>query len=185
MQTSEPEPGGGGAAPSAAQAATPRSDFFAALMWIAFGLAATIGSWRMDRLENQDVNPYTVPGLLPGLLGLAIVFFGTLLLARAWRQGALGRESPRAAAMSAVERKRFLIVLGLCLTFGVGLVGHGLPFWLAAAIFVSTTIAVLQYPQHRAAGQVARGLAIAIAIGLAAGLLITLVFQEFFLVRLP
>jgi len=64
-------------------------------------------------------------------------------------------------------------------------VGHGLPFWLAAAAFVSTTIAVLQYPQRRAANQVARGLTIAIVIGLGAGLLITLVFQEFFLVRLP
>jgi len=43
----------------------------------------------------------------------------------------------------------------------------------------------LQYPQRRAANQVARGLTIAIVIGLGAGLLITLVFQEFFLVRLP
>jgi len=184
MQTTEPEPGVE-AAPSAAQAVTPRSDFLAALMWIAFGIAVTIGSWRMDRLEDQDVNPYTVPGLLPGLLGLAIVFFGTLLLARACGQGALRKESPRSVAMSAAERKRFLIVLGLCLTFGIGLVGHGLPFWLAAAIFVSTTIAVLQYPQRRSDNQVARGLAIAIVIGLSAGLLITLVFQEFFLVRLP
>src|SRR6266849_2345813 len=149
MQTSEPEPGAGGAAQSAARLVTPRSDFLGGLAWIAFGTAVAVGSWRMDRLENQDVNPYTVPGLLPGLLGLAIGFFGTLLLARAWRQGALGGKSPRSAAMSAAERKRFLIVLGLCLTFGIGLVGHGLPF------------------------------------GLGAGLLITLVFQEFFLVRLP
>ncbi len=185
MQTSEPEPGAGGAAQSAAHLVTPRSDFLGGLAWIAFGTAVAIGSWRMDRLENQDVNPYTVPGLLPGLLGLAIGFFGTLLLARAWRQGALGEKNPRSAAMSAAERKRFLIVLGLCLTFGIGLVGHGLPFWLAAAAFVSTAIAVLQYPQRRAANQVARGLTIAIVIGLGAGLLITLVFQEFFLVRLP
>jgi len=185
MHTSEPEPDAAAAAPSAAGRITPRSDFLGALLWIAFGVAVAIGSWRMDRLEDQDVNPYTVPGLLPGLLGLAIVFFGTLLLARAWRQGALGSEGAWSAAMSAAERKRFLIVLGLCLTFGIGLVGHGLPFWLAAAVFVATTIAVLQYPQRRVANQVARGLIIAIVIGLGAGLLITLVFQEFFLVRLP
>ena len=185
MRTSEPEPGGDGAAASAARGITPRSDFLGGLLWIAFGIAVAVGSWRMDRLEDQDVNPYTVPGLLPGLLGLAMVFFGTLLLARGWRQGALGREGTWSAAMSAAERRRFLIVLGLCLTFGIGLVGHGLPFWLAAAVFVSTTIAALQYSQRRAANQVARGLIIAIVIGLGAGLLITLVFQEFFLVRLP
>ena len=164
---------------------TARSELIQAAGWTALGAAALIGSLRMDRLESQHINPYTVPGLLPGLLGLAIGFFGTLLLARAWRQGALGEKNPRSAAMSAAERKRFLIVLGLCLTFGIGLVGHGLPFWLAAAAFVSTAIAVLQYPQRRAANQVARGLTIAIVIGLGAGLLITLVFQEFFLVRLP
>jgi hypothetical protein len=168
-----------------AKPASPRSDFVAALIWIAFGVAVSIGSWRMDRLENQDVNPYTVPGLLPGLLGIALIFFGVLLLLRAWRQGALDPNIPRATPMSAAERKRLLIVLGLCLTFGIGLVGRGLPFWLAAAIFVSATISILQYPQRRAAHQVARGIATAIAIGLRAGLAITLVFQELFLVRLP
>jgi len=76
-------------------------------------------------------------------------------------------------------------VLGLCLAFGIGLVGHGLPFWLAAAIFVSATISILQYPQRRAEGQVVRGIVTALVIGLGAGLAITLVFQEFFLVRLP
>src|SRR2546430_619452 len=119
MQTSEPEPGAGGAAQSAARLVTPRWDFLGGLAWIAFGTAVAIGSWRMDRLENQDVNPYTVPGLLPGLLGLAIGFFGTLLLARAWRKGALGEKNPRSAAMSAAERKRFLIVMGICIAFGL------------------------------------------------------------------
>ncbi len=185
MQSSPEQPAAGSASHHIAQPAAPHSDFIASLIWIAFGVAVAIGSWRMDRLENQDVNPYTVPGLLPGLLGIALIFFGLLLLLRAWRQGALDPGVPRAVPMSMAERKRLLIVLGLCLTFGVGLVGRGLPFWLAAAIFVSTTISILQYPQRRAANQVARGIATAIAIGLGAGLAITLVFQEFFLVRLP
>ena len=185
MQPLFDQPDGESASHHVAKPASPRSDFVAALVWIAFGVAVAIGSWRMDRLENQDVNPYTVPGLLPGLLGVALVFFGVLLLLRAWRQGALDPSVPRAVPMSGAERKRLLIVLGLCLTFGVGLVGRGLPFWLAAAIFVSATISILQYPQRRAANQVARGIVMAIAIGLGAGLAITLVFQEFFLVRLP
>ena len=185
MRSLPEQPDVDGAAHHIAQPATPRSDFIAALLWIAFGVAVAIGSWRMDRLENQDVNPYTVPGLLPGLLGIALIVFGVLLLLRAWRQGAFDSSVPRAVPMSMTERKRLLIVLGLCLSFGVGLVGRGLPFWLAAAIFVSTTISILQYPQRRAANQVARGIATAITIGLGAGLTITLVFQEFFLVRLP
>lgn len=185
MQSSKENPGLNEAARSAGSLITPRSDFIGALCWIAFGITVAISSWQMDRLENQDVAPYAVPGLLPFFLGVAIVFFGTLMLARAWRQGALARHEIQAAGMSMAERKRFLIVLSLCLTFSIVLVGHGLPFWLAGAIFVSTTISVLQYSQRRAAHQVLRGIALSIVIGLCAGFGVTLVFQEFFLVLLP
>lgn len=185
MQSSKENPGLDGAPHSAGSLTTPRSDFIAATAWIAFGIAVAIGSWKMDRLQNQDVPPYAVPGLLPFFLGLAIVFFGTLMLARAWRQGALAKGAIQTAGMSPAERKRLLIVLGLCLTFGIAMVGHGLPFWLASTIFVSATISVLQYPQRRAANQVMRGIAQSIVIGLCTGFGVTLLFQELFLVRLP
>src|SRR6267154_1539769 len=83
------------------------------------------------------------------------------------------------------QRKRLLLVLGLCLTFGVVLVGHGLPFWLAAAIFVSTAILSLQYQARQSTGQqlTVRQFATTAAIGLGAGIAITIVFQEIFLVR--
>ena len=78
-------------------------------------------------------------------------------------------------------------MLGLCLSFGVLLVGHGLPFWLAAAIFVTVAILSLQYQQRKSTGQelTVRKFASAAAIGLGAGIAITIVFQEIFLVRLP
>jgi len=78
-------------------------------------------------------------------------------------------------------------VLGLCLVFGVVLVGHGLPFWLAAAIFVTAAILSLQYQQRKATGApfTLRQFATTAAIGLGAGIAITIVFQEIFLVRLP
>jgi hypothetical protein len=181
-----PEAAGPDTAPPAADnAATPRSDFLAALCWMVFGAAVSIGAWKMDRLENQDVPPYAVPGLLPFFLGLAIVFFAALMLARAGRQGALAGNAARAGGMSPPERRRFAIVLSLCLTFAVGLVGHGLPFWLAAAIFVAVTTCVLQYPQRRAERQLLRGIFLAVVTGLCAGVGVTVVFQDIFLVHLP
>ena len=160
-----------------------RSDFLSAIGWMGLGIAILIGSVRMDRLENQDINPYTIPGLLPGLLGIAMTILGALLAARSWRSGLLAPtvRTPRA------DRKRLVLVLGLCLAFGVVLVGHGLPFWLAAAIFVSVAILSLQSPQRQSAGQKLslRMIVSAMAIGLGAGFAITLVFQELFLVRLP
>jgi hypothetical protein len=166
--------------------ATARSELIQACGWIALGIATLVGSLRMDRLERQNINPYTVPGLLPGLLGAAMVLLGTLLALRSWRRGAL--EARHAAfAFDPAAARRVVLVLALCLTFGVVLVGHGVPFWLAAASFVSIAIVVLQRPQRRAAGErMALGtVASAIVIGLCAGGAITLVFQQLFLVRLP
>src|SRR3981189_1513884 len=162
-----------------------RSDFLSALGWMALGIAILIGSVMMDRLEKQDINPYTIPGLLPGLLGIAMTILGMLLAARSWRPHLVA--SANNAPLHRVERKRLLLVLGLCLTFGVVLVGHGLPFWLAAAIFVTAAIVGLQYQQRNSTGQTsnARLFIKAAAIGLGAGIVITIVFQEIFLVRLP
>ena len=67
----------------------PRADLRDALGWIVFGVAVLIGSLTMDRLEQQHINPYTVPGLLPGLLGIAMILLGGLLALRSWRRGAL------------------------------------------------------------------------------------------------
>jgi Tripartite tricarboxylate transporter TctB family len=163
-----------------------RNDFLSGLGWMGLGLAILIGSVMMDRLEKQDINPYTIPGLLPGLLGIAMTILGALLAARSWRSDLFASTVARAPANPA-ERTRILLVLGLCIAFGVVLVGHGLPFWLAAAIFVTVAILSLQYQQRKAAGAklTPRMIVTAAAIGLGAGIIITIVFQEIFLVRLP
>jgi hypothetical protein len=160
---------------------SPRADLVWALAWIAFGAAALYGSWTMDRLEKMNINPYTVPGLVPGLLGAGILLLGLMLLVRSLRapaRGAFDARPPEA-------RGRLALTLALCLVYGAGLVGRGLPFCAATFLFVFAAIALLQWPERRAGGQTARGLAFAAvcAAGTAAG--VTLVFQELFLVRLP
>jgi len=163
-----------------------RSELMQSGGWIALGGAVLIASLRMDRLESQHINPYTVPGLLPGLLGIAMMLLGTLLALRSWRRGAL-RDTAAAASFNAAMARRVALIVGLCVTFGGVLVGHGLPFWLAAALFVSVTIVLLQRPQRIAAGEQLglRTVVVAAIIGLGAGGIITLVFQQVFLVRLP
>jgi len=169
-----------------ARKTSPRSDLWQSLGWIALGIATTIGSLRMERLEKQDINPYTVPGLLPGFLGGAMVFFGLLMLYRSWRRLAKAPHVRHARTEAdRAEMRRMWTVLALCIGFAGGLVGHGLPFWLAATVFVAVTISLLQFAERTALNQRRRGLAFALAVGVGAGIIITLVFQEFFLVRLP
>ena len=135
--------------------------------WATLGLAILVGSLRMDRLESQNINPYTVPGLLPGLLGVVMTLLAGLLALRSWRRGALAADAER-SGIDAASVRRILLVLVLCVGFDVALVG-------------------LQHPQRRVAGRVLslRDVAVAIVIGLGAGGAITLVFQQLFLVRLP
>jgi hypothetical protein len=170
-----------GAAPASA-----RTDLIASIVWMVFGAAVLIGALRMDRLEQQDINPYTAPGLLPGLLGIVTMLLGFLLALRSWRRRAVHThdvETPTSAA----EKKRIGLVIALCVAFAVGLVGHGLPYWAAAAIFVTIAILSLQQVQRKAAGESLTAWAVgkAVLIGLGAGIVITLVFQELFLVHLP
>ncbi len=74
-------------------------DDLIALVLLAFGGFVIWEAWRMPRFEQLAVNPYTVPGLVPGLLGAAIVLFALVMLTRTLgrrRIEALAEESDRA-----------------------------------------------------------------------------------------
>jgi hypothetical protein len=165
----------------------PRADWADGLGWMGLGIAILIGSITMDRLERQGVNPYTVPGLLPGLLGIAMILLGGILALRSWRRGALCHPAGPAAIDEREQRRRIWIVTGLCLGYGVVLIGHGVPFWLASTIYVTGSILILQ---HMSRDPVERRLTPrvwikALVIGLSASVITHLVFQELFLVRMP
>ena len=169
------------------QPASPRVDFFSALGWITLGAAVLIGSLMMDRLEKQHINPYTIPGLLPALLGIAMILLGGVLALRSWRQGALREARAPLSLDQRDERRRIWIVMVLCVGYGVVLIGHGLPFWLASTIYVTASILIVQRlsrdPEQRRMS--ARAIAKAAVIGVIASLVTQWVFQDLFLVRLP
>lgn len=165
----------------------PRSDLKDAVGWIALGIAVLVGSLSMDRLTQQHINPYTVPGLLPGLLGIAMILLGVVLAVRSWERGALTQPRLPATADQRDERRRVAVVAALCIGYGVVLIGHGIPFWLASSIYVTASILILQRmsrdPQERQL--TARPIAKALLIGVASSVITQLVFQELFLVRMP
>ncbi|WP_338665320.1 tripartite tricarboxylate transporter TctB family protein [Pararoseomonas sp. SCSIO 73927] len=186
-----------------------RADLLFGLFWTVLGAATVFESWRMDRLEAQGINPWTVPGLVPGLLGAALTLCGAILTARAARgvmhsgnvmevavPDAPLPEAPLPVApmpdgvppdepAQAAEPWRIALALLLCGGFAGGLVGSGLPFPLAAFAFVFLSIVAFEWPDRRAGGTLARGAVGAALIAAGASATVTLVFQELFLVRLP
>jgi hypothetical protein len=165
----------------------PRADLHDAIGWIALGIAVLVGSLLMDRLEKQNINPYTVPGLLPGLLGIMMILLGAVMGLRSWRRGALTLPVAASGADEREQRVRIWTVIGLCLLYGVVLIGHGIPFWLASTIYVTASILIIQRmsqdPQERQLN--ARAAAKAVVIGAATSIITQVVFQELFLVRMP
>lgn len=165
----------------------PRSDLKDAIGWTVLGIAVLVGSLSMDRLERQHINPYTVPGLLPGLLGIAMILLGAVLAVRSWRRGAFTQALPPATAHEREQRVRIAVVLALCFGYGVVLIGHGIPFWVASTIYVTASILIVQrLSRDPAERQLTPRVGVkAFVIGAATSVITQLVFQELFLVRMP
>ncbi len=174
-----------GAAHGGGGGTSPRSDLLDAALWLLLGAAVLAGAWGMDRLENQDVPSFGAPGLLPGLLGLLLLAFGGVLLTRSLQRGGRRAGGVRHAFLGAAPG-RALWVIGLCVLFGGGLVGRGIPFWASSAAYVAVaTLSLRLGPDGRRARIGPAAVLAALGTGLGAGLAITLVFQQIFLVRLP
>ena len=161
----------------------PRADLVSALLWMAFGGAVAVGSWRMDRLENLHINKYEAPGLVPGLLGTAVLLLGIALALRAIKRGALRPAGPHPPSEGLA---RMGLVFAAMLLYSLVLVGHGLPFWLATGAFVAAFIFFFDRERQTAIGRgTARQALLALTCGVVASAVVTLTFQEVFYVRLP
>ena len=155
-------------------------DFYFGLGWAAFGAAVLAASWRMDRLEGLNVNPWSVPGLLPGVLGALMLLFGAALALRALAAG-------RAAVPATGAPARTWLALLLCFVYAAGLLGRGLPFWLTSAAFLFVALCAFRWLDRDAQARrsLPRLALSSAAIALAASGVISLLFQQVFLLRLP
>jgi hypothetical protein len=159
-----------------------------ALVLVAFGALVLRESLRMPRFEHLVVNPYTVPGLVPGFLGASIALFGLIMVLRAVvatrRARAEAQPDPPRAADGGESMRRLAIALALTLGYAGGLVGR-LPFWAATLIFVFAFITIFDWRRAVAANRTVRLLLTAFAQALVVAVSVTLVFERLFLVRLP
>lgn len=160
-----------------------RTDLIAALVWIVIGGAITSGAWTMDRLERLHINRYEAPGLVPGLLGAAILLLGLLLAVRSVGRGALRRTG---ASPPSASRRHMALVLGATLLYAGVLVGHGMPFWLASFVFVSGFILYFDAERQAGLGRSRTSQAWRAALyGMCTSGVVSLAFEQIFLVRLP
>src|SRR5512138_1539874 len=129
----------------------------------------------MERLESLHINPWSAPGLLPGVLGVLMMVFGAALALR----------SAGDASEGSLSRRRTGLALVLCVAFAGGVLGHGLPFWLGSAAFMFIAIVAFRWLDEQPRRPRQRLVLSSAAIAVVAALVISFVFEKVFLVRLP
>ena len=167
----------------------PRTDLRTAFVWIALGAVIVFASWRMDRLEQQGAELYTAPGLWPGIIGLLIALLGGVLAWRSVRRASVvGWQAAEADDAILVPTSRFALATAMFFIYALLLVGRGLPFWLGTSVFVTAFVFTFRRADRMsgAAAGTDRGDAIlAIICGVATAVVVPLVFEQLFYVRLP
>lgn len=163
-----------------------RADLITGVVLLVFGLAVVAESYGMPRLEERNINPWTAPGIVPGMLGIIITLLGAVLALRSvggWR-AARSVQSAEEKAESRASLARLALCAALCIIYAVFFVGR-IPFWLACWLFVFAFIAAFEWAPGDAASARIRKLAIAAAVATATALVVPYVFETLFLVRLP
>lgn len=162
-----------------------RTDLATSAILIALGLGVLAESLRMPRYENLGVNPYTVPGIVPGALGAVLALFGVIMLVRTLRT-LRTRGAALAAPPPSAEAHPVRLALAIATTLGYGFVLVGwLPFRWATFLFVTGFIVLFESRSRQRVQSLARIVAFAVVEGALVALAVGFVFERIFLVRLP
>lgn len=162
----------------------PRVDLYVAVCFFVFSVAVLALAWRMPTYADQGGQIYTAPGLVPSVYGVVIGILSVWLGARAIRRMADPNVAAAADADDGNSNARLALAAALGLFFVVGLIGRT-PFWLATSIFVTSFVLAFEWRRDLSIARWTKQVAIALAIGVGTGVLVTLVFERVFLVRLP
>jgi hypothetical protein len=150
---------------------------FGALL-VLLGAALALRGWRRQARERRQAMPAPMPP--HGRAAAALDDGAEHDDGAAPGNGATGVAAGAAGAGARASTARVPIVLGLCLAYAAVLVGRA-PFWLATVLFVTAfTWAFSPAPR----GPLQRVLVAALA-GVLTTVVVVLVFEQVFLVRLP
>ena len=168
------------------------SDRIGGLIWVVFGAAVVYGSWTMDRLASLGIPLSTAPGVPTGLLGLGFIAFGMVMLLRRGPAQVSVYTDAGATPDPEVQPQdqgfawgRALLSATLCLAYAGVLLGRGLPYWLLTGAFLFLHIVLLDETERVPARPTLRRLLAAAVIAPSVTVVVVLVFEKLFLVRLP
>jgi hypothetical protein len=165
----------------------PRADFITSIGLIAFGIAVLVLSIQMPRFEDQGVNRFSVPGIVPGFLGSIIAVLGLVLFVRSIiRKGyRLGLDGAAVSRFFKAEiTKRFALTILVSVAYGWGLIGR-INYEISTAIYIFAFIVIFDVKWRRGIKTQWKKILIAAIIAVLVGGVVGTTFRRLFLVNLP
>lgn len=161
-----------------------RHDIWSGLAFTLVGVAFAVESWRMPRLAERGIDPWTAPGVVPGFLGVILAFLGAVLLMRGLREWQrVGANAVRVQIFGSGDgRRRMFFTLALNIMYALVLIGRT-PFWLATFGYLVAFMVLFGLDPPR--GDAVKRSAIFVCVAALSTLVIVVLFQKLFLVRLP
>jgi putative tricarboxylic transport membrane protein len=171
----------------AQQSEMPKADFITSIVLLGFSAAVILLSLDLPRLENRDINPWTVPGLVPGILGGVIGLMALRLFIRSILQGGhrLGLTPEYIGELVRRDQvQRATVTVVVCLLYGVLLVGL-IPYPIATFIFMFGFILLFEYQRGVALRNQMRTVLLGALEAVIVAAAVSSLFHYIFLVRLP
>jgi hypothetical protein len=165
-----------------------KKDFITSVVLIAFSLTVVVLSYTMPRLERRGIDPFSAPGVVPGMIGLVLLCLALVLFVRSVRRGGyrlfdrsdhINGQREREGAVT-----RVVLTLAVSLVYAVGFLGR-MNYSVATALYILFFICLFEYRPGQGLWDQRRIFFSALLQAVLASLLITLVFQKLFLVDLP
>ena len=165
----------------------PRADFITSIGLIAFGIAVLVLSIQMPRFEEQGVNRFSVPGIVPGFLGSIVAVLGLVLFIRSIiRKGyKLGLDGAAVSRFFKAEMtKRFAVTILVSVAYGWGMIGR-INYEVATAVYIFAFIVIFDVKWRQGIKTQWKKILIAAIIAVLVGGIVGTTFRRLFLVNLP
>lgn len=165
----------------------PRADFVVSMLLMCFGVWIVIHSLHMPRFQEVGANPFSVPGIVPGILGtvifiLSLVVFIRSLALKGYRLG-LKRQTLKNFFQD-TSLQRMLLTIFICIVYGIVMVGS-MRYYLATFIFVLVFLVLFQFLEAEDVTAWGKLLMLSILQAVLVAGIVGAVFRYLFLVDLP